>query len=133
MEQIIFCRDTLNTPAKCLQATREALAAGKSVVIDNTNPDSDSRAPFIEAAEDQKVPVRCFVFKTDIDTAQHLNYVRQTMTKGEIRRIPDVAYAMYKKRLDEPSKEEGFTEVKEIQFVPDFSDAKVQHVFMQYT
>lgn len=31
-------RDTLKTPAKCLQVAREALQSGKSVVIDNTNP-----------------------------------------------------------------------------------------------
>ena len=31
-------RDTLKTPAKCLKAANEALNAGKSIVVDSTNP-----------------------------------------------------------------------------------------------
>ena len=31
-------QDTMKTPAKCLKAVEEALANGKSVVVDNTNP-----------------------------------------------------------------------------------------------
>ena len=43
-------RDTLKTQAKCLKAAREALAAGKSVVIDNTSPAARTRADYIELA-----------------------------------------------------------------------------------
>ena len=37
-------RDTLKTAAKCKAAVRAALAAGKSVVVDNTSPTASARA-----------------------------------------------------------------------------------------
>ena len=39
-------RDTLKTAAKCLKVAREALADGKSVVIDNTNPSGVARQEY---------------------------------------------------------------------------------------
>lgn len=126
-------RDTLSTPAKCLKATKEALAAGKSVVIDNTNPDAASRAQYIEAAQEYKVPVRAFVFKTDFDLSQHLNYVRQAMTKGVVKHVPDVAYHTYKKKMQPVTKDEGISEIKEIEFIPDLSDTTTKQYFLQFT
>lgn len=46
-------RDTLNTPAKCLRATEEAMKAGKNVVIDNTNPSRSARADYIDLAKEE--------------------------------------------------------------------------------
>lgn len=43
-------RDTLKTPKKCLDATKAALGDGKSVVVDNTNPGTEARSPYIAAA-----------------------------------------------------------------------------------
>ncbi len=40
-------RDTLKTPAKCLAVARDALAAGRSVVVDNTNPSIEARAAYV--------------------------------------------------------------------------------------
>ena len=40
-------RDTLKTPAKCLSVARDALAAGRSVVVDNTNPSIEARAAYV--------------------------------------------------------------------------------------
>jgi len=36
-------QDTLKTWQKCVAATKEAVAKGLSVVVDNTNPDVESR------------------------------------------------------------------------------------------
>jgi len=127
-------RDTLKTPAKCKKAAEEALTEGLSVVIDNTNPTADTRAEYIALAQDKGIPVRCFVMNTDAEVAEHLNYVRVRETKGEVRRIPEVAYRTYNKNFSLPDKTEGFTEVRTIDFVPDFiNDAAFETIWKQWT
>lgn len=50
--------DKLGNKAKCLQLAESMLEEGKSVVIDNTNPRPDSRAPFIDLARKRSIPAR---------------------------------------------------------------------------
>jgi len=127
-------RDTLGTAAKCKKAAREALGEGLSVVIDNTNGPPSARAEFIALAQELDIPVRCFYFTTPKEVAEHLNYVRVRETKGEVRRIPQVAYNVYKSKFKEPSKSEGFDSITKIDFVPDFrDDPKFEKMFMQWT
>ena len=40
---MLLIQDTLKTWQKCVAATKEAVAKGLNVVIDNTNPDVESR------------------------------------------------------------------------------------------
>jgi len=110
------------------------LTEGLSVVVDNTNPSTDTRAEFIAIAQAKKVPVRCFVMQTTSDLVEHLNYVRVRETNGEVRRIPDVAYRSYNKNFSDPDKTEGFTEVRQVEFIPDFrGDATFETMWKQWT
>nr|CAD7399103.1 unnamed protein product [Timema poppensis] len=68
-------RDTLGSWQRCVAAMVAALDRGKSVVVDNTNPDKESRQRFIEAAHKCKVPCRCFVLCTSLEHAKHNNKV----------------------------------------------------------
>ncbi len=68
-------QDTMGTWQKCVKATGEALSAGSSVVVDNTNPDRESRQRYIDAAG--KVPCRCFVMATAFEHAKHNERVRR--------------------------------------------------------
>lgn len=68
-------RDTLKTWQKCVQKTDEALAEGKSVVVDNTNPDKGSRQRYIDVGKKYKVPVRCFVMNLEKEHIKHNNMV----------------------------------------------------------
>lgn len=43
--------DTLKTPAKCIKMCTESLAAGKSVVVDNTNPQKQARKKYTDIAK----------------------------------------------------------------------------------
>jgi len=43
MMMMMFRQDSLKTWQKCVAATKEAVGKGLSVVVDNTNPDVESR------------------------------------------------------------------------------------------
>jgi len=60
-----------------LNTVEKALSEGKSAVVDNTNPDVKSRAPYLAAAKKHKIPVRCFVMKTPRELAEHMNLFRE--------------------------------------------------------
>jgi len=110
------------------------LTEGLSVVVDNTNPSADTRAEFISVAQAKDIPVRCFVMQTSTEVVEHLNYVRVRETNGETRRIPEVAYRTYNKKFDHPVKSEGFSEVRLIDFIPDFrEDAEFETMWKQWT
>jgi len=110
------------------------LTEGLSVVIDNTNGASSARAEFVEIAQELGIPARCIYLNTPLEVADHLNYVRVRETKGKVRRIPQVAYNVYKKNFSEPRKSEGFEEVITIDFVPDLrDDPAFQKMFLQWT
>jgi len=127
-------RDTLGTQAKCKKAVKEAFTEGLSVVVDNTNGSSSTRAEYVAIAQEQGVPVRCFLMSTSQEVADHLNYVRVRETKGDVRRIPDVAYRTYDKYYEEPEMSEGFNEVRKIEFIPDFrADPEFEKMWKQWT
>ena len=64
-------QDTLGTWQKCVQSCEKALARGKSVVVDNTNPDVVSRSRYTNVAKKSGIPCRCFVFNVTIEHAKH--------------------------------------------------------------
>jgi len=43
--------DTLKTKEKCQKVANDALVSGKSVVIDNTNPEKGTRKNYIDIAK----------------------------------------------------------------------------------
>jgi len=127
-------RDTLGTAAKCHKAAQDALSEGVSVVVDNTNPSSSARAEYILIAKKFKIPVRCFHFTTDIEIAEHLNHVRVRESSGNTKKIPAVAYNSFKKNFEPPSPSEGFSEIIQIDFIPDFrGDDEFEKIFKQWT
>ena len=126
-------RDTLGTQEKCLKTAGAALKDGKSVVVDNTNPSQSSRKPYIDLAKKHKVPVRCIYVNISLDLSHHLNMYRQTRSKGKQRRVPEVGYRVFEKNFQKPEMSEGFTEVKEIQFVPEFDSSEDEQLFRQWT
>ena len=126
-------RDSLSTPAKCIKATKEAIAQGKSVVVDNTNPDSASRKPYIEIAEENDIPCRCFVFDIERELAEHLNVLRENRSNGAHPHVPGVAYNTYNKKFEDVTKDEGLTEVRKIKFIPVFNNDREKEEFFMYT
>jgi predicted kinase len=85
------------------QMIAEALAAGRSVVVDNTNPRAADRAPIIALARRFGADVAGYFFPTEPAIALRRNRQRQGRD-----RVPDVAIFVAKKRLEPPTYAEGF-------------------------
>ena len=90
-------------------AIGKALEEGKNVVIDNTNPSSDIRAPLIALGKRHNARIIACYFECSVRAAIVRN--RQRQGKG---RVPDVAIFTTQKKLQPPVPEEGFDEVRVI-------------------
>ena len=86
-----------------LREIAEALAAGHSVVVDNTNPTVADRAPLITLGREQGATTIGYSFLTSVADALARNRGRE----GKAR-VPDVAIYTSAKRLTPPTSAEGF-------------------------
>lgn len=89
----------------------DELAAGHSVVVDNTNPSPLERAPIIAAARQAGARVVGYFF----DVPVRLALVRNRQRAG-VARVPDVAVFTIAKKLRPPSREEGFDRLFRVSF-----------------
>jgi len=126
-------RDTLKTKEKCLKVAEEGLSTGSSVVIDNTNPDAETRGEYIALARKYKVPARAFVMQTSFDEAMHNNQFREIVSNGQHEHVPTMVYHMYKKKYVEPTTTEGFSEIVKTHFRPKFDDPATEKLFFMWT
>ena len=81
----------------------EALGAGRSVVVDNTNPTPEDRAELIALARSLGATVVGYYFESRLADCLERNRQRQ----GKAR-VPDVALYATRKRLRLPAPAEGF-------------------------
>ncbi|HET7436257.1 MAG TPA: ATP-binding protein [Thermoanaerobaculia bacterium] len=95
--------------AKQLILIEEALAAGRSVVVDNTNPTPAVRAPLIALGRRYHARIIGIFFESSVRDAVGRNRARE----GKAR-VPDVAIFATAKKLVPPSLDEGFDEVRVI-------------------
>ena len=101
-----------NAPRRDDRQAREidaALGGGKSVVVDNTNPSAEVRAPLVAIGRRHGARIVAIYFETDVRTA----IMRNRQREGRAR-VPDVAIFATKKKLMPPTLEEGFDEVRVI-------------------
>jgi predicted kinase len=85
------------------QLLEEALAAGQSVVVDNTNPTAQDRRELIEIGRSFSARVVGYFFAAPLDECLERN--RQRAGR---ERVPDVALYATLKRLQRPTLSEGF-------------------------
>ena len=107
-------RDKLGSWQKCVNSCEQELKRKRKVVIDNTNPDVESRLRYITCAKACGVPVRCFQFMTTLAESKHNNKFRELTTKTSLNKVTDIAYNTYKSKFVQPSVSEGFSEVLQI-------------------
>ncbi|HEV7240345.1 MAG TPA: ATP-binding protein [Thermoanaerobaculia bacterium] len=103
-----------NRDAKQTEMITQALAAGRSVVVDNTSPTPIVRAPLIALGKALGARVVAYSFETPVKEAAARNRLRE----GKAR-VPDSAVFITARKLVPPSLEEGFDEVRVIAPVPE--------------
>ncbi|XP_076138486.1 bifunctional polynucleotide phosphatase/kinase [Alosa pseudoharengus] len=127
-------RDTLGSWQNCVSACERALKQGHSVVIDNTNPEPESRKRYIDVSIKAGVPCRCFNFTASLELSKHNNKFREMVpsdTKHMI--VTDMIFHSYKKKFVAPSLSEGFSEILQVHFIPHFKNSQEEALFRQFS
>ncbi|GAA5852634.1 hypothetical protein JCM8547_002572 [Rhodosporidiobolus lusitaniae] len=119
-------QDTLKTRPKCLDKVAECLSAKPPVscVVDNTSPSASVRKEYLTLIRSRfkGVKVRCFWFSAPMELAMHNSVYRAAyapIDKGNAKKrevLPLIAFNSYAKNFQQPKLEEGFDEVKQINF-----------------
>ncbi len=86
-----------------MHLVNEALSAGRSVVLDNTNPSPAEWQPLIDAGRAHGATVVGYWFPPDLEAAAARNAARD-----ERSRVPDVGFYTTLGRLRQPSLADGF-------------------------
>lgn len=112
-------QDILKTRDKCLRVAEEYLNEGKSVAVDNTNPDIDVRSIWIKLAAKHAVPIRCVLLTTATAICEHNNVVRalnNVMNPEKRTILPGLAFKGFSSRYQQPILSEGFQDITEVEF-----------------
>ncbi|CAD6191329.1 unnamed protein product [Caenorhabditis auriculariae] len=128
---VIVNRDKLGTWQKCVAAAKYALNEGKSVVIDNTNPDRESRKRYTEIAKELDVECRCFKMSCNLAQAQH-NLRYRILTSKSAQDVGIMVLRMHGSKFQEPELAEGFNEIATVNFIPKFDDESRRELFCMY-
>ncbi|KIL68653.1 hypothetical protein M378DRAFT_158497 [Amanita muscaria Koide BX008] len=127
-------QDNLKNRNKCITAVRDAMQNKLSCVVDNTNRDRATRKAYIDLAREFCVTIRCFVFTGSIELAWHNNLYRAfnippsaTGKEPPRKLLPYSAFASFLDKYDEPSEDEGYTEIKKINWVFQGTEQERKH------
>ncbi|MCF6508307.1 ATP-binding protein [Blastococcus sp. MG754426] len=99
--------------ARQQRVVAELLAAGRSVVVDNTHPAPEDRASLVALAREAGVPVRAVW----LDTPPEVCLARNDARTGRAR-VPLVGVHATRARFVPPSAAEGFDRVDVVRHVP---------------
>lgn len=110
-------QDTCKTRQKCLKLAETSLKEGKSVLIDNTNPDKKSRLDYIKLGKKYGSNITVYVVDIPEHLSKHMNHMRVQKTKGDRKIVPIIAYRIYNKKYEEPVKEEGIDKIVKLDFL----------------
>uniref|UniRef100_A0A8C5G2E8 PNK FHA domain-containing protein n=1 Tax=Gouania willdenowi TaxID=441366 RepID=A0A8C5G2E8_GOUWI len=127
-------RDSLGSWQKCVAACERALKEGRSVAVDNTNPDKESRKRYVDVAKAAAVSCRCFHFTATLEQAKHNNRFREmTPSDSKHAKVNDMVFHSYKKHFETPDLSEGFSEILQVHFVPSFKDSQSETMYRQFS
>jgi bifunctional polynucleotide phosphatase/kinase len=96
--------DEFLTSKKMIVEAEKHITKGVSIIFDATNPTIDKRKEYIDFANKHSVPIRCIKLNTDITESMFRNNKRQKV-------IPKITYYVFRKKYQEPTTDEGFSEI----------------------
>ena len=96
------------------QLVDEALAQGRSVVLDNTNAPAAARTPYLELARRHGAAAVAYFFTPDLEACLERNAARA----GKAR-VPAVALYATRKKLEPPAFAEGFARIFDVELSPE--------------
>jgi len=124
-------QDELKSKAKVMKALKEALGSGKSVILDKTHPNISTRAEYFKILTKYPgVKARCIWMQTEKEEAMHMNVFREKL--GIVKRVPDMVLHMFAKKLEPPTKSEGFYEILKVNWKADFKMKAHEVLFKQF-
>ncbi len=82
---------------------RQAFAEGRNVIVDNTNPSVEVRAPLIALGREYGARIVGYYFQSRMEACQARNRQREGRAC-----VPDVALYATRRKLEPPSCAEGF-------------------------
>jgi bifunctional polynucleotide phosphatase/kinase len=91
-----------NTP-KMLKASLDHIINKKSIVFDATNSSIKKRKLYVDFAKKHNYIIVCVHIPTPLDVSY-----KRSLTRQEDKKVPKIAFSVYKKHYDPPSEEEGF-------------------------
>lgn len=104
-------QDTLKTKEKCIAATNKAINDKKSVIIDNTNADINTRKIYTDIARQENYSIRYIHFDIEKEMAIHLDEMRVELGERE-ETIPIIVFHTYYKKLrDTPISHDEYDEL----------------------
>jgi len=104
--------DLLKTRYRERQLLELCLATDQRFVIDNTNPSQAERMAYLQAARARRFTVVGYYFQALVEDCRQRNAKRA----GDDR-VPDVAILSVAKRLELPSRDEGFDQLWYVRLV----------------
>lgn len=99
--------DSLKTAA-AMKKEAEKHVESENIIFDCTAATKEKRAEFIAFAKKYERPIRLFWVQTPMEEAMKRNRKRAEAGGAD---VPAVVFYVYRKKLEPPTEEEGFTEI----------------------
>lgn len=113
--------DKIKTRSKLIKQYKQLLG-NKPIVIDETSAKLDIRQQYINIAKEYNIHIKCFIFKANQETLNHNIYYRSIIHGGKL--IPTIVYRIFNKNYSEPTLNEGFIDIENIEFKAETDDPR---------
>ncbi len=137
-----YAADELKTRME--KSVKDGLKAGKSAVIDSTNPSKDARKKWLDMAKEigggagagagssKITPISIYIPYQE-EVTHHLQHFRIEESEGKEEALPEIAIRVFKSKYERPYKVEGFEAIFE--YTPYISfpkKSKQEENFLKY-